>query len=949
MIDDLSGNNQFSVIKPFAFWTQHVLPLVYGDEISYMETLDKVVKILNELIKNNNHLPEYIQQIVEEYITSGALEIVIREVLANFMLNVKYPPSGLKPAVGDGTADDTEAIQGCINYASAKGYGAVYFPSGQYLTSNIVMKNNVSLYAFDRYSTSLVLKGGATQPLISGNVSNISISNFTIKGNAGIQVNDITLIQLTGMNTLFNNLVIGDGYKLLDYTGNGGHLQMYDIVFGTCVTNALTLKGSCTAQVENLIFDYLSAVGGIDVFNVALNNGYFKFTSLATCPVCLTVTGNNNVFDCKIDGAQKNVADSGQNNNVNVRGKSDTTFMSGDKSETIGGNLVKVIAGMVTETITGDKTVSIANLVEKVAGDKTTTAGDISQTSDNLTVEVKEDILETTGGNKTEQITGNKGVTISGDMTETVTGTKTDNAKDIVLNTTNPLTYKTPTALSKYFKSVKFKDSTGDIYDVLVNNGVTDLENILGANIVVESTSMDMLSDTKLIGGMTVLTKGYHSVGDGGSCVYNIRGKIAGDVDNGYVRFISNNLVADPVEFGEVNVKCWGAYGDNEHDDYTALQGFFTYIISEFKTPFVPDGEYMFSKTITLSGMGGRNYDFGTAVFTYTGTDYAFLITRNRMADVVMFGNVNALTGGCFHIQSIDTTTHVQYMNLWFGRLGAKTKCIWVECKGGWCNEIRFKGGSFSGGAEIGCHLDCTTVVPPDGEINSIVFDTVGVEGVTTGFLFESADGATSRGTVKGITINEPRAWESYTNFLQTRNRVTGVFVNSSFMVNNENVYKALSGGASQIIFNVPYYIAVSNYGGTVYRTIIAKGIRQYGKITIDSLPPFTAGGSLTLDLGNYLFHEDNLAGISYIGTLNANAGGVISATSSSVFMFILKKVGTSKTFSVTPVFPVTPVTDPPTAPQWTVASSGTNITFTSTKATSGISLSLAPLSETGN
>ena len=60
-MSNVINNNDFTSIKPFAFWTQHVLPLVYGDEISYMETLDKVVKLLNELIKNNNKLPDYIQ------------------------------------------------------------------------------------------------------------------------------------------------------------------------------------------------------------------------------------------------------------------------------------------------------------------------------------------------------------------------------------------------------------------------------------------------------------------------------------------------------------------------------------------------------------------------------------------------------------------------------------------------------------------------------------------------------------------------------------------------------------------------------------------------------------------------------------------------------------------------------------------------------------------------
>ena len=92
MINDGIGSKDFTVVEPFAFWTQHVLPLVYGDEISYKETLGKMRDILNELIKSNNNLPEYIQQMIEEYISSGAIEEVIDKILSNFILNVNILP-----------------------------------------------------------------------------------------------------------------------------------------------------------------------------------------------------------------------------------------------------------------------------------------------------------------------------------------------------------------------------------------------------------------------------------------------------------------------------------------------------------------------------------------------------------------------------------------------------------------------------------------------------------------------------------------------------------------------------------------------------------------------------------------------------------------------------------------------------------------------------------------
>lgn len=49
------------MIKPkylnaFRFWSQHVLPLVYDDSLSYYEVLCKVVDYTNKLIENDNSI-----------------------------------------------------------------------------------------------------------------------------------------------------------------------------------------------------------------------------------------------------------------------------------------------------------------------------------------------------------------------------------------------------------------------------------------------------------------------------------------------------------------------------------------------------------------------------------------------------------------------------------------------------------------------------------------------------------------------------------------------------------------------------------------------------------------------------------------------------------------------------------------------------------------------------
>ena len=55
-------------IKPFRFWSQKVLPLVYDDSLSYYEVLNKVVGKLNEVIDFvTNNITELVDQVIKEY------------------------------------------------------------------------------------------------------------------------------------------------------------------------------------------------------------------------------------------------------------------------------------------------------------------------------------------------------------------------------------------------------------------------------------------------------------------------------------------------------------------------------------------------------------------------------------------------------------------------------------------------------------------------------------------------------------------------------------------------------------------------------------------------------------------------------------------------------------------------------------------------------------------
>lgn len=518
----------FTEVKPLFYWVQHILPVVYDDSLSYMELLGKVTKTLNELVENNNLLPNYIMELIKEYISSGEIEKVLAEVLANYMLNVKFPPKGLTPAVGDGSADDTEAIQGCINYAYQNGGMAVYFPSGAYLTQPLTLNEKVTLFGQDRYTTRIVMKGGATKPLFTGTVDEMSLTGLGFDGNMDIQVNNVNLFTITVNSAIITNCLLTDGYDLLNITVNN-ELQLDNILFRHAVENALVVGGAGYVQGDNLIFKSLSTLIGKNYIVLNTNKSILEEVKcFGAAPNGVLIGGNSNVVNMWCEACQTPYVDNGTNNTIHVYGASEDEKFTGDvtqyiggflnqtvvatkklvarnvidtaagtrqvnttgnRNETTGGNLIETIEGDTTETVTGDKVVSSQNYNETVRADKVTTANKSTETvttEKDFNANVSRETLDTktvnvngvsteNSGSKNETITGDK-VVRAANITETVEN-KEVHAENIFLDPTNPLKYWKPDSFNNYFKKIDMVDKENNPYDLLVSNSKTTLLN----------------------------------------------------------------------------------------------------------------------------------------------------------------------------------------------------------------------------------------------------------------------------------------------------------------------------------------------------------------------------------------------------------------------------------------------------------------------------------------
>lgn len=202
-------DENWNIVDVTRAFCQKVLPLVYDESLSYMEMVCKMSSKLNEVIENNNNLPQYVKDLIKEIVDSDEFTQIVGSVLMDTIINVKFPPEGIVPAKGDGVTDDTKSIQDCLDYANAQGGAVVFFPSGKYLTGTLSINSKTSILGADRYNTTLFLKGGGNTPLLQG-VIHQSIRNIALDGNRLNQIEENYLIDGDIENALLANVILED-------------------------------------------------------------------------------------------------------------------------------------------------------------------------------------------------------------------------------------------------------------------------------------------------------------------------------------------------------------------------------------------------------------------------------------------------------------------------------------------------------------------------------------------------------------------------------------------------------------------------------------------------------------------------------------------------------------------------------------------------------------------
>ena len=157
------------------------------------------------------------------------------------------------------------------------------------------------------------------------------------------------------------------------------------------------------------------------------------------------------------------------------------------------------------------------------------------------------------------------------------------------------------------WQKVEIEDSSGE-YD----REIAELTRNVKKRVYYFDNVANMKNARDLQVGEYAITKGYYTANDGGAGEYLIRTKAQADVDDGgSIHFISNNLVAELiVKDNTVNVRQFGAKGDNSNNDTQFIQNSINYASSKNIKLRITNGTYFVSKLVFSSHIHFEGEDF---------------------------------------------------------------------------------------------------------------------------------------------------------------------------------------------------------------------------------------------------------------------------------------------------------------------------------------------------
>lgn len=197
------------------------------------------------------------------------------------------------------------------------------------------------------------------------------------------------------------------------------------------------------------------------------------------------------------------------------------------------------------------------------------------------------------------------------------------------------------TYVNDYFKNLDVQEEINNKLDEMAESGqLTDIiAQYLGlAGMIAYDTVADMKEATNLVNGSKCRTLGFYSVNDGGGAWYKIRTVTNDDVidEKTIIELDDNTLIAELIKEDTMNVKQFGAKGDNETDDTSSINTALNYV----KNVVIPSGTYMIKA------------NNGNIISDYPNINGSIVLNDNNYLKIE--GKLQCITNDYFYYQVVN-------------------------------------------------------------------------------------------------------------------------------------------------------------------------------------------------------------------------------------------------------------------------------------------------------
>lgn len=316
----------YTQLRPFRFWCQKVLPLVYDESLSYYEVLCKVVDYLNKTMEDVDQIvidmpkfkaayDQFTGEITTNFIALGRkfdqLEFFVNNYFENLNVQTEinnkldemasdgtltsiiapYLPfitPEIYGAVGDGVTDDSAAIQAAINDLTAGKTLCFTSSSGYKVNNNITVPTSyIKLYGLGTDKPRLILGENVT---ISVTANYVTLENLHFYQGSGVvstahnlRCKDCRFSYADTGISLTNGYIclFDDCYFVFNKIGVLLNNQSYETIFNNCVIDNNQIGVIITGASSGAIFDNCTIEGN---YNRDTGNG------------CGLIIGNTNIL-----------------------------------------------------------------------------------------------------------------------------------------------------------------------------------------------------------------------------------------------------------------------------------------------------------------------------------------------------------------------------------------------------------------------------------------------------------------------------------------------------------------------------------------------------------------------------------------------------------------------------------------------------------------------------